>query len=222
MLLVQKRFRKEAEARVSESLLEKIASGHRSAVSDCVNRYGGLVWSLARRFTATQADAEDAVQEIFISLWKSAERFDSSKSSEMTFVAMIARRLPRLKILMNHLAGSNVEGGPADPEWVKGIQAVAKYPNVYCKISGLYQQSHRQPSPTDVEFYKPTLDVLTEAFGEDRLIYGSNWPVTMRGGTYGDYKQVVLDYFGPKGRSFVEKLMYQNALKFYGLPDLKP
>ena len=137
-------------------------------------------------------------------------------------VAMIARRLPKLKILMNHLAGSNVEGGPADPEWVKGIQAVAKYPNVYCKISGLYQQSHRQPSPTDVEFYKPTLDVLTEAFGEDRLIYGSNWPVTMRGGTYGDYKQVVLDYFGPKGRSFVEKLMYQNALKFYGLPDLKP
>ncbi|MCP4890516.1 MAG: RNA polymerase sigma factor [Planctomycetaceae bacterium] len=77
---------------MSESLLEKIASGDRSAVSDCVNRYGGLVWSLARRFTGSQADAEDAVQEIFISLWKSAERFDSSKSSETTFVAMIARR----------------------------------------------------------------------------------------------------------------------------------
>ena len=92
MLLVQKRFRKETEARVSESLLEKIASGDRSAVSDCVNRYGGLVWSLARRFTGSQADAEDAVQEIFISLWKSAERFDPSKSSETTFVAMIARR----------------------------------------------------------------------------------------------------------------------------------
>lgn len=92
MLLVQNRFRKEAEARVSESLLEKIASGDRSAVSDCVNRYGGLVWSLARRFTGSQADAEDAVQEIFISLWKSAERFDSTKSSETTFVAMIARR----------------------------------------------------------------------------------------------------------------------------------
>lgn len=92
MLLVKKRFRKETEARVSESLLEKIASGDRSAVSDCVNRYGGLVWSLARRFTGSQADAEDAVQEIFISLWKSADRFDSSKSSEMTFVAMIARR----------------------------------------------------------------------------------------------------------------------------------
>jgi RNA polymerase sigma-70 factor (ECF subfamily) len=77
---------------VSESLLPKIASGDRSAVRDCVNRYSGLVWSLARRFTASQADAEDAVQEIFISLWKSADRFDSSKSSEMTFVAMIARR----------------------------------------------------------------------------------------------------------------------------------
>lgn len=75
-----------------EFLLNKIASGDKSAVSDCLDRYGGLVWALARRFTSCQADAEDAVQEIFISLWKSAKRFDSSKSSEPTFIAMIARR----------------------------------------------------------------------------------------------------------------------------------
>ncbi len=91
-MLIQEKHCKETETQVAESLLDKIASGDRSAVSDCVNRYGGLVWSLARRFTASQADAEDAVQEIFISLWKSAERFDASKSSEITFVAMIARR----------------------------------------------------------------------------------------------------------------------------------
>lgn len=92
MLLIPDLVCKVPESKVSESLLVKISSGDKSAVSDCVNRYGGLVWSLARRVTNSQADAEDAVQEIFISLWKSASRFDASKSSEMTFVAMIARR----------------------------------------------------------------------------------------------------------------------------------
>ncbi len=77
---------------LSESLLQRIGSGDKSAVSDCLDRYGGLVWSLARRFTSSQADAEDAVQEIFISLWKSAQRFDPAKASEVTFVAMVARR----------------------------------------------------------------------------------------------------------------------------------
>jgi RNA polymerase sigma-70 factor (ECF subfamily) len=77
---------------VPDSVLEKIASGDKSAVADCVDRYSGLVWSLARRFTSCDADTEDAVQEIFISLWKSAKRFDATKSSEPTFISMIARR----------------------------------------------------------------------------------------------------------------------------------
>jgi len=53
---------------------------------------GGLVWSLARRFAKPAAEAEDAAQEVFIELWKKAARFDPNLSSEMTFVAMIARR----------------------------------------------------------------------------------------------------------------------------------
>ena len=137
-------------------------------------------------------------------------------------VAMVAKRLPKLKILINHVAGASIEGKPADPKWVEGVKIAAAQPNVYCKISGLFQQSHRQPSPTKVDFYKSTLDVLTKEFGEDRLVYGSNWPVTMRGGKYGDYKKVVMDYYAPKGRKFLEKLLYKNALAFYGLPDLKP
>ena len=135
-------------------------------------------------------------------------------------VAMVAKKIPQLKILINHVAGADIEGKPADPQWVAGVKKAAAHDNVYCKISGLFQQSHRQPSPTKLSFYKSTLDVLTEAFGEDRLIYGSNWPVTMRGGSYGDYKKVVMDYYAPRGRQFVEKLMYKNALAFYGLPDL--
>ena len=136
-------------------------------------------------------------------------------------VAMVAERIPNLNILINHVAGADIEGKPADPTWIAGVKRAADHKNVYCKISGLFQQSHRQPSPTSMVFYKSTLDVLTAAFGEDRLIYGSNWPVTMRGGKYGDYKQIVMDYYQPHGRTCVEKLMYKNALAFYGLPELK-
>ncbi len=57
---------------------------------ECLDRFGGLVWSLARRLTPT--DAEDAVQDVFIALWKSAGRFDPAVASETTFVAMVARR----------------------------------------------------------------------------------------------------------------------------------
>lgn len=74
------------------SLLHRVAAGDRSAVRECLTRYGGLVWSLARRSTPNQADAEDAVQEIFVDLWQSAARFDPSVASEPTFIAMIARR----------------------------------------------------------------------------------------------------------------------------------
>lgn len=136
-------------------------------------------------------------------------------------VAMIAKRIPKLKILINHVAGADIDGGAAKPEWVASVKTAAAQPNVYCKISGLFQQSHRSPSPTNVEFYRSTLDVLTDAFGEDRLIYGSNWPVTMRGGKYGDFKKVVIDYYKPRGRECLEKLLYKNALKFYGLTDVE-
>jgi RNA polymerase sigma-70 factor (ECF subfamily) len=72
--------------------LRRIAEGDKAAVQECIDLYGGLVWSLARRLSPTREDAEDAVQEIFIDIWKSAARFDQAQASETTFIAMIARR----------------------------------------------------------------------------------------------------------------------------------
>ncbi len=74
------------------SILQRISRGDASAVRECVHVYGARVWSVARRFSATTADAEDAVQEIFMAIWKSAGRFDPAKSEEGTFITMIARR----------------------------------------------------------------------------------------------------------------------------------
>jgi len=75
-----------------EPLLPRIAAGDERAVRDCVTRYGPLVWSLARRWSPEGSDAEDAVQEIFIDLWRTAARYDVSRTSEAGWVAMIARR----------------------------------------------------------------------------------------------------------------------------------
>lgn len=74
------------------ALLPRVSAGDRAAVRECIARYGGLVWSLARRGSSSPADAEDAAQEIFLDLWRSAPRFDPALGSEVTFVALIARR----------------------------------------------------------------------------------------------------------------------------------
>jgi RNA polymerase sigma factor (sigma-70 family) len=74
------------------SHLSRVAAGDPDAVEQCIARYGGLVWTLARKLSPTLADAEDAVQEIFIQLWQQAHRFDPACGAEATFVAMIARR----------------------------------------------------------------------------------------------------------------------------------
>ena len=74
------------------SILHRIAVNDKHAVEDCLNKYGNLVWSLALNFTNSREDAEDAVQDIFIDVWKYAGRFDETKSAEVSFVSLIARR----------------------------------------------------------------------------------------------------------------------------------
>jgi RNA polymerase sigma-70 factor (ECF subfamily) len=77
---------------VAQGVLERIAGGDSSAVKECMDAYGGLVWSLARRLSVSAADAEDATQEVFLEIWKSAARYDARVGSEAVFVATIARR----------------------------------------------------------------------------------------------------------------------------------
>jgi RNA polymerase sigma factor (sigma-70 family) len=77
---------------LNKAILQRISEGDKTAVQDCLDTYGGLVWSLARRMLSNSEEAEDAVQEIFIDIWKNAERFDEKQASEVTFVAMLSRR----------------------------------------------------------------------------------------------------------------------------------
>lgn len=77
---------------MQDPLLPRIARGDSTAIEECLDRYGGLVWSLARRLSPSPNDAEDAVQEIFIDVWKNAGRYRADVAEETTFVALLARR----------------------------------------------------------------------------------------------------------------------------------
>ncbi|MEM6793463.1 MAG: sigma-70 family RNA polymerase sigma factor [Acidobacteriota bacterium] len=74
------------------NLLEKLANGDANAMQECVDRFRGLVWSMARKRGLGEEDAEDLLQEVLIEVWKSAGRYDSSQASEPAFIAMITRR----------------------------------------------------------------------------------------------------------------------------------
>ena len=94
------------------SLLQRVGVGDTGAMLACMERFRGLIWSLVRRSCSNAADADDVVQEIFISLWSSAHRFDPTIASESTFVSVIARRrlIDRTRQRMRHPApGSIIE-----------------------------------------------------------------------------------------------------------------
>lgn len=96
---------------MTKAILQRIAEGDKTAVQDCLNTYGGLVWSLARRMLPNTDEAEDAVQETFIDIWKNAERFDERQASETTFVAMIARRrlIDRLRKSQRQVSADSID-----------------------------------------------------------------------------------------------------------------
>ncbi|MFN3167212.1 MAG: RNA polymerase sigma factor [Phycisphaeraceae bacterium] len=99
------------------SLLKQVAAGDNAAVSAVIDAYGGLVWSLARRYFGRSAEAEDAVQDSFVAVWQSADRYDPDTASETTFVAMIARRrmIDRLRKQGRRIDAQPLDASP-DPE----------------------------------------------------------------------------------------------------------
>ena len=135
--------------------------------------------------------------------------------------ADIANRIPNLKIIINHFGGVRLDGNPLAPTWVEKFRAVAKYPNVFCKVSALFGRVKSQPAPLDLPFYKPILDLALECFGEDRIIFGSDWPVTRTTADYASALKLTRDYFEKKGPAVSLKLFSSNAKKFYDLEDIQ-
>jgi predicted TIM-barrel fold metal-dependent hydrolase len=133
-------------------------------------------------------------------------------------VAQLGRKLPQLTVVVNHVANVRIDGGPASPDWVRGIRAAAETPNVFCKVSALVEGTGRDQAPAEVAFYRPVLDTVWEAFGPDRLVYGSNWPVSARYASYTVVHRIVAEYFQVRGEAAARKYFRENARRAYRLP----
>jgi L-fuconolactonase len=129
----------------------------------------------------------------------------------------LAQAIPDLRLIIDHLAGVRIDGQAPDAEWRKGMHRAARHKNVYCKVSGLVEGTGRNDgtAPKDTQFYQPVLDVVWNAFGEDRLIYGSNWPVSDRFASCATVQSIVTGYFREKGQGALDKFFWQNAQTFY-------
>ena len=130
--------------------------------------------------------------------------------------AKLAADMPDLRIVINHL-GSSGDPKSLKPEWKENITTIAKQKNVWMKVSALVEQvkGPEGSAPRDVGYYLPILDHLWESFGPDRLIYGSNWPVSDRGAPYEVVFGLVRDFFSSKGSDACEKYFWKNSRDAY-------
>lgn len=132
-------------------------------------------------------------------------------------VARLAGELPGLAIIVDHLAGVRIDGNEPPPAWRREMELAARPADVFCKVSGLVEGTGRRGgrAPTDTEFYRPVLDVITDGFGPDRLMYGSNWPVCEHFATLETVHRLVAEYYGAAGNTTTERVFRENSRRAY-------
>lgn len=135
----------------------------------------------------------------------------------LTELSKLAELVPELRVVINHMANVKISGQEMDSSWRDGIRAAAAHQNVFCKVSGLVEGTGCDDgnAPRDAMFYRAVLDVVWDSFGEDRVIYGSNWPVCQRFSTLACVQAIVTDYFTGKGAGVAEKFFSKNASTIY-------
>lgn len=135
----------------------------------------------------------------------------------LPFADRLAKEVPNLRIIIDHLAGVAVDGKEPPSDWVKQMRTLARWPPIYCKLSGLVEGTGRTDgsAPRDVQFYRPVLDAMQDIFGTERLIYGSNWPVSERFAPLSTVQGIVADYVRSHGRRAEEQVFAQSARSAY-------
>ncbi len=129
-------------------------------------------------------------------------------------VAKFARAVPGLRIVIDHVGGA---GNPERPPSDWAIAEAAAAPNVFCKISGMPEQSGaaKRQAPKEAAFYRPLIDTAWKAFGPDRLLFGSNWPVSDNGTDFASVVGIVHAYFAGKSDEERAKFFRENSRKVY-------
>lgn len=136
------------------------------------------------------------------------------KPHQIEAATTLIEAYPNQNFVVCHLAKPYIKSGKID-KWAKDLKALANNSNVWCKISGIVTEAdYRNWKKSD---FIPYLDIAIEAFGIDRLMYGSDWPVCLVAAKYDQQLDIVKAYFSTFSESEQEKLFGLNAIQFYGL-----
>lgn len=137
----------------------------------------------------------------------------------LTFAERLTRTVPGLRIVLDHVAGVRIDGKAPPTDWEQQMRGLGQRPNVHAKLSGLVEGTGGTDgtAPREVDYYRPVLDVMWEAFGSSRLLYGSNWPVSERFAPLATVQGIVLDYVRERGPEAEAAVMGGTASQCYRL-----
>jgi L-fuconolactonase len=126
----------------------------------------------------------------------------------------LVRRFPLQKFVVDHLAKPSIKSGDIE-QWSREIRRLAKNQNVYCKVSGMVTEAEWKG--WSEEDFRPYQDVIFEAFGSERLMFGSDWPVCLLAASYAQVKELVENYTRDLSAGEKANIFGLNAARFYGL-----
>jgi L-fuconolactonase len=133
---------------------------------------------------------------------------------QLEATASFVNEFPDHRLIIDHCAKPDIRNAKID-DWKKWMREIARQPNVFCKLSGLFTEASWKTWDS-AEFY-PYLDVVFEAFGTDRLVFGSDWPVILLSGIYVQWKSLLEKYMEHHSEEDKEKVFETNAIQFYQL-----
>jgi L-fuconolactonase len=129
-------------------------------------------------------------------------------------VLEFVRHFPHQKFVLDHLAKPYIKDGFYDG-WALLMREIAKNDNVYCKLSGMITEAdYRLWSPEQLQ---PYMNLVMEAFGPKRILFGSDWPVCLVAGSYRQVKQIVTGFIASLSSAEQNAIMGENAIAFYDL-----
>jgi L-fuconolactonase len=127
----------------------------------------------------------------------------------------LVKQFPEQPFVIDHMAKPFIKDGLIDG-WKQDMQAIAQFPNVYCKLSGMVTEADwKNGKQAD---FTPYLDTVVKSFGINRLMYGSDWPVCLVAASYEKMIGIVKKYFSSFSTPEQEMIMGGTASGFYGLP----
>jgi L-fuconolactonase len=135
-------------------------------------------------------------------------------ADQLQYITQFVSSFPGQQFVIDHIAKPDIRNGKID-EWKKGIEMVAEYKNLHCKISGMVTEADwKNWKKEDFTRY---MDAVIDSFGIDRVMFGSDWPVCLVAASYGEMLGIVEDYFSSFSEGEQQQFFGLNAIRFYNL-----